>query len=48
MTYQGDFQDENKSTTNEHKPVSLIVKMTPIILKTTRQGDICEIVFHAN
>ena len=46
MTYQDDLQDEEKSTANEDNPGSLIVKI--INNKTTRQGDIYEVVFHAN
>lgn len=45
MTYQDDLQDEKKSTANEDSPGSLIVKI--INNKTTRQGDIYEVVFHA-
>ena len=45
MTYQDDLQDEEKSTANEDNPGSLIVKI--INNKSTRQGDIYEVVFHA-
>ena len=45
MTYQDDLQDEKKSTANEDNPGSLTVKI--INNKTTRHGDIYEVVFHA-